>query len=134
MIKKNQIRYGLIDFYQTILKLLNFYKANNLYKMSVYGTLASYKILSLEEDLRTDDAIKSDYLKIKHQKATELDNYIIQMKIQDPRYNEETHIKVSLPKLLVDNNLLEIGSYVECHGASCMLTIIGVENINFTRI
>lgn len=105
--------------------------------MAVYGQIKEFKVVTLEDDLNAmtlDDKGCESYIKTKHETAEREGRYVVNFKVADPRFEKEhlSGVNVFVPKGIIDNNLIDTETYIECGSDSCHLKIVGVEDW-FTR-
>lgn len=99
--------------------------------MSVYGKIKKFEILTLQKELQNlspEDKSLDSYVRIKHKTAEEYGRYVVALHIEDPRYEKgsNTIVHTFLSKNLIDNDLLEINSHVECSSNLCYIEILGI--------
>lgn len=98
--------------------------------MSLHGTIKKIEILNLETEIKnlsSEEKSIESYVRTKHETAEKYNRYIVVLYVEDPIFEGSLIIvKVFLPKKLIDNNLLEIDSLVECSSNTCHIEILGI--------
>lgn len=97
--------------------------------MSVFGKIKEYKVITLAEELKSlseDDKACESYVITKHETAEKHGRYVVKLSVLGNDSNELQFVTLFLPKALVDNNLIEKDTFIECSSDSCHLSIIGI--------
>lgn len=98
----------------------------------IYGKIKTFKVVTLEADLQAmtpDDKGCESYIKTKHSLAETNGRYVVKIEVDDPRFNDHnSFVNVFLPKGIIDNNLIDKETYIECSSTSCYLKIADVDD------
>lgn len=91
----------------------------------VSGKLKDYTITTLKSDLKNnkDEVALYSYIKRKHKLAEKNNRYVVRMKLDGENGGI---VSVLIPKGVIDNNLLDKNSYVDCCSTTCHLEVAGV--------
>jgi len=99
--------------------------------MGIYGKIKKFKVVTLDDDLNAlnpDEKSIAGYVKNKHETAEREGRYIVSIMVSDPRFKDDSKVNVFLPKGIIDNNLIDVNTVIECDSDNCHLKIIGVDD------
>lgn len=98
--------------------------------MSIFGFITNIQIVTLQDELDSLSPIDrgcESYVVQKHETAKSNDRYVVLLTINEGPIKNIQQAFVFIPKGVIDNHLLELGTYVDCSGQSCTMEIFGVQ-------
>lgn len=99
--------------------------------MSVYGIIKKFEVITLEKDLSdlsADEKSLESYIRQKHKTASDNGRFVVRFEVSDNRFEKAQIVSAFIPKGIIEHNLIEPNTYIECSSTSCNLKIVGVDD------